>query len=192
MVIYQKLLPRTKKRGVFYLSLKISSLNRLASYDEYPPGLCVCVCVCVCERECVCVCVCVCVCECVCVCVCVHVCACGCVCVDQCYLLPCEEGVVEHRSFGLVPCTLHILQVHNVADHLALSLSYTHTHTHIHTHTHTHAHTHSHVILLVQHYSCFESFCISDTTSLSSSISLSLSLSACMRVEEYMYACTFE
>src|SRR4029434_1383000 len=38
MVIYQKLLPRTKKRGVFYLSLKISSLNRLASYDEYPPG----------------------------------------------------------------------------------------------------------------------------------------------------------
>src|SRR4029434_10851971 len=36
MVIYQKLLPRTKKRGVFYLSLKISSLNRLASYDEYP------------------------------------------------------------------------------------------------------------------------------------------------------------
>src|SRR4029434_6702190 len=37
MVIYQKLLPRTKKRGVFYLSLKISSLNRLASYDEYPP-----------------------------------------------------------------------------------------------------------------------------------------------------------
>src|SRR4029434_2695643 len=39
MVIYQKLLPRTKKRGVFYLSLKISLLNRLASYDEYPPGL---------------------------------------------------------------------------------------------------------------------------------------------------------
>src|SRR4029434_9073909 len=39
MVIYQKLLPRTKKRGVFYLNLKISSLNRLASYDEYPPGL---------------------------------------------------------------------------------------------------------------------------------------------------------
>src|SRR4029434_841331 len=38
MVIYQKLLPRTKKRGVFYLSLKISSLNRLASYDEYPPA----------------------------------------------------------------------------------------------------------------------------------------------------------
>src|SRR4029434_8406836 len=38
MVIYQKLLPRTKKRGVFYLSLKISSLNRLASYDVYPPG----------------------------------------------------------------------------------------------------------------------------------------------------------
>ena len=37
MVIYQKLLPRTKKRGVSYLSLKISSLNRLASYDEYPP-----------------------------------------------------------------------------------------------------------------------------------------------------------
>ena len=37
MVIYQKLLPQTKKRGVFYLSLKISSLNRLASYDEYPP-----------------------------------------------------------------------------------------------------------------------------------------------------------
>src|SRR4029434_9243520 len=37
MVIYQKLLPRTKKRGVFYLSLKISSLNRLASYNEYPP-----------------------------------------------------------------------------------------------------------------------------------------------------------
>src|SRR4029434_5225732 len=37
MVIYQKLLPRIKKRGVFYLSLKISSLNRLASYDEYPP-----------------------------------------------------------------------------------------------------------------------------------------------------------
>src|SRR4029434_10300349 len=37
MVIYQKLLPRTKKRGVFYLSLKISLLNRLASYDEYPP-----------------------------------------------------------------------------------------------------------------------------------------------------------
>src|SRR4029434_310196 len=37
MVIYQKLLPRTKKRGVFYFSLKISSLNRLASYDEYPP-----------------------------------------------------------------------------------------------------------------------------------------------------------
>src|SRR4029434_1496949 len=37
MVIYQKLLPRTKKRGVFYLSLEISSLNRLASYDEYPP-----------------------------------------------------------------------------------------------------------------------------------------------------------
>src|SRR4029434_8778690 len=26
-----------KKRGVFYLSLKICSLNRLASYDEYPP-----------------------------------------------------------------------------------------------------------------------------------------------------------
>ena len=41
MVIYQKLLPRTKKRGVFYLSLKISSLNCLASYDEYPPGVCV-------------------------------------------------------------------------------------------------------------------------------------------------------
>ena len=39
MVIYQKFLPRTKKRGVFYLSLKISSLNRLASYDEYPPGV---------------------------------------------------------------------------------------------------------------------------------------------------------
>src|SRR4029434_6383789 len=39
MVIYQKLLPRTKKRGVFYLSLKISLLNRLASYDEYPPDL---------------------------------------------------------------------------------------------------------------------------------------------------------
>src|SRR4029434_3292876 len=39
MVIYQKLLPRPKKRGVFYLSLKISSLNRLASYDEYPPGM---------------------------------------------------------------------------------------------------------------------------------------------------------
>src|SRR4029434_238937 len=38
MVIYRKLLPRTKKRGVFYLSLKISSLNRLASYDEYPPA----------------------------------------------------------------------------------------------------------------------------------------------------------
>src|SRR4029434_3904621 len=38
MVIHQKLLPRTKKRGVFYPSLKISSLNRLASYDEYPPG----------------------------------------------------------------------------------------------------------------------------------------------------------
>src|SRR4029434_10421701 len=38
MVIYQKLLPRTKKRGVFYLSLKIRSLNRLASYDEYPPA----------------------------------------------------------------------------------------------------------------------------------------------------------
>src|SRR4029434_1357467 len=38
MVIYQKLLPRTKKRGVFYLSLKISSLHRLASYDEYPPA----------------------------------------------------------------------------------------------------------------------------------------------------------
>src|SRR4029434_8980891 len=38
MGIYQKLLPRTKKRGVFYLSLKISSLNCLASYDEYPPG----------------------------------------------------------------------------------------------------------------------------------------------------------
>src|SRR4029434_10130273 len=38
MVIYRKLLPPTKKRGVFYLSLKISSLNRLASYDEYPPG----------------------------------------------------------------------------------------------------------------------------------------------------------
>ena len=37
MVIYRKLLPRTKERGVFYLSLKISSLNRLASYDEYPP-----------------------------------------------------------------------------------------------------------------------------------------------------------
>src|SRR4029434_4473652 len=36
MVIHQKLLPRTKKRGVFYLSLKISSLNRLASYDAYP------------------------------------------------------------------------------------------------------------------------------------------------------------
>src|SRR4029434_6519899 len=27
------------KKGVFYLSLKISSLNRLASYDEYPPGV---------------------------------------------------------------------------------------------------------------------------------------------------------
>ena len=39
MVIYRKLLPQTKKRGVFYLSLKISSLNRLASYDEYPPGV---------------------------------------------------------------------------------------------------------------------------------------------------------
>src|SRR4029434_5119900 len=39
MVIYQKLLPQTKKRGVFYLSLKMSSLNRLASYDEYPPDL---------------------------------------------------------------------------------------------------------------------------------------------------------
>src|SRR4029434_3556333 len=39
MVIYQKLLPRTEKRGVFYLSAKISSLNRLASYDEYPPGV---------------------------------------------------------------------------------------------------------------------------------------------------------
>src|SRR4029434_8998535 len=38
MVIYQKLLPRTKKRRFFYLSLKISSLNSLASYDEYPPG----------------------------------------------------------------------------------------------------------------------------------------------------------
>src|SRR4029434_519618 len=38
MVIYQKLLPQTKKRGVFDLSLKISSLNRLASYDEYPPA----------------------------------------------------------------------------------------------------------------------------------------------------------
>src|SRR4029434_10149695 len=37
MMIYQKLLPRTKK-GVFYLSLKISLLNRLASYDKYPPG----------------------------------------------------------------------------------------------------------------------------------------------------------
>ena len=34
MVIYQKLLPRTKKRRVFYLSLKIT-LN----YDEYPPAL---------------------------------------------------------------------------------------------------------------------------------------------------------
>src|SRR4029434_6819832 len=39
MVIYQKLLPQTKKRGVFYLSLKICLLNRLASYDEYPPEL---------------------------------------------------------------------------------------------------------------------------------------------------------
>src|SRR4029434_3547472 len=39
MVIYRKLLPRTKKKDVFYLSLKISSLNRLASYDEYPPGV---------------------------------------------------------------------------------------------------------------------------------------------------------
>src|SRR4029434_2527141 len=39
MVIYQKLLPRTKKRGVFYLNLKISLLNRLASDDEYPPAL---------------------------------------------------------------------------------------------------------------------------------------------------------
>src|SRR4029434_2691319 len=38
MVIYQKLLPRTTKRGVFYLSLKISSLHRLASYDEYVSG----------------------------------------------------------------------------------------------------------------------------------------------------------
>src|SRR4029434_6970583 len=38
MVIYQKLLPRTKRRGVFYLSLKISSLNRLASYDKYSTG----------------------------------------------------------------------------------------------------------------------------------------------------------
>ena len=37
MVIHQKLLPRTKKRDV-YLSLKICSLNRLVSYDEYPPG----------------------------------------------------------------------------------------------------------------------------------------------------------
>src|SRR4029434_5681502 len=47
MVIYQKLLPRTKKKGVFYLSLKICLLNRLASYDEYPPvkdlpGACLC------------------------------------------------------------------------------------------------------------------------------------------------------
>src|SRR4029434_2673732 len=47
MVIYQKLLPRTKKRGVFfYLSLKISSLNRLASYDEYPPVVLCCVVLC--------------------------------------------------------------------------------------------------------------------------------------------------
>src|SRR4029434_5425493 len=37
MVIYRKLLPRTKKKGVFYLSLKICSLKLLASYDEYPP-----------------------------------------------------------------------------------------------------------------------------------------------------------
>src|SRR4029434_1990684 len=37
MGIYRKLLPRTKKRGVFYLSLENRSLNRLASYDEYPP-----------------------------------------------------------------------------------------------------------------------------------------------------------
>src|SRR4029434_4564654 len=29
---------QTKKRGVFYLILKISSLNRLASYDEYTLG----------------------------------------------------------------------------------------------------------------------------------------------------------
>src|SRR4029434_10862389 len=48
MVIYRKLLPRTKKRGVFYLSLKKNcSLNRLASCDEYPPGVCVYMCVCV-------------------------------------------------------------------------------------------------------------------------------------------------
>src|SRR4029434_6915861 len=42
IVIYQKFLPRTKKRGVFYFSLKISSLNRLASYDEYPPDVMCC------------------------------------------------------------------------------------------------------------------------------------------------------
>ena len=40
MVIYRKLLPRTKRKAVFYLSLKISSLHRLASYDEYPPIVC--------------------------------------------------------------------------------------------------------------------------------------------------------
>src|SRR4029434_6408169 len=95
MVIYQKLLPRTKKRGVFYLSLKISSLNRLASYDEYPPGVYVCMCVrashgyyvsecmCACVDVCLCVCVCVCVRVCTCrpryLCGCVHVCVWACV-----------------------------------------------------------------------------------------------------------------
>src|SRR4029434_4822621 len=38
MVIHQKLLPRTKKRGVFYPSLKISLLKRLASYDGDSPA----------------------------------------------------------------------------------------------------------------------------------------------------------
>src|SRR4029434_828514 len=81
MVIYQKLLPRTKKRGVFYFSLKISSLNRLASYDEYPlhsnrhysthycyslSALCH-----ISTFRCVCICLCLCVCVCVYVCVCV-------------------------------------------------------------------------------------------------------------------------
>ena len=39
MVNYRKLLPRTKKRGVFYLSLKISSLNRLYPQVTVTPAV---------------------------------------------------------------------------------------------------------------------------------------------------------
>src|SRR4029434_7780513 len=130
MVIYQKLLPRTKKRGVFYLSLKISSLNRLASYDEYPPGSMV-----------------------------GQLCCCCCCCILLLRFYGWAVMLMRLAVVGYRQCMLYCVggpllipgtacpstdaHIHNFSFCLSvcLSLSLTHTHTHRHAHTLTHTHT---------------------------------------------------